>query len=102
MGVVPGADSVAYAVSPARGGGSDELVTVKHLAPTTVSAAAYFPPWSLSFISLLCHLWRPLRFEHTADTIYRFIDRVNAVSLWIETAVLGVLPECHTLPPPRC
>jgi hypothetical protein len=30
------------------------------------------------------------RYEHSSDCIMRFIDRVNAICLWVESAVLQV------------
>jgi len=73
--------------------------------PTTIAGPLWtYPPaaiaeqWTLLDHAAFCAIplkelldcgWDKARFEHSADMVRRYVDRFNAVSLWISAEVLG-------------
>jgi len=74
------------------------------LPPTLAGPLWTYPPaaiaeqWTLLDHAAFCAIplkelldcgWDKARFEHSADMVRRYVDRFNAVSLWISAEVLG-------------
>ena len=53
---------------------------------------------SIPLSEFLANGWDRPKYEHTADSIMRFIDRVNAMCLWVEGSVLQVHSHCCLRP----